>query len=156
MYWWVRYKDSSKQSFKSSTRLECMMQDYPKSLPSASPVGFTVCDVWLGYSPVKNNHADAAAKVNSPLSPPLSLSFSFSAFFPIISLFSASSVNCSLHSFSRCSSAGLSVSPFSYSSPFLWGYQLFLPLELPFIVLLVLGNIRFFMYTSQQHFSDNK
>ena len=25
-----KYKDASKTAFKSSTRLECMMQDYPK------------------------------------------------------------------------------------------------------------------------------
>lgn len=38
----VRYKDASKTSFKSSTRLECMMQDYPKTLPPTARVGFTV------------------------------------------------------------------------------------------------------------------
>lgn len=37
-----RYKDASKTSFKSSTRLECMMQDYPKTLPPSARVGFTV------------------------------------------------------------------------------------------------------------------
>lgn len=37
-----RYKDSTKTSFKSSTRLECMMQDYPKTLPPSAKVGFTV------------------------------------------------------------------------------------------------------------------
>ena len=37
-----KYKDSSKTAFKSSTRLECMMQDYPKALPSSAAVGFTV------------------------------------------------------------------------------------------------------------------
>lgn len=58
-----KYKDSTKTVFKSSTRLECMMQDYPKTLSPTAKVGFTVCDVWLGYSPVKNNAADAAAKL---------------------------------------------------------------------------------------------
>ncbi|KAI3831143.1 hypothetical protein MKW92_036539 [Papaver armeniacum] len=42
-----KYKDSSKTSFKSSTRLE-------------SRVGFTVMDAWLAYAPVKNNPEDAA------------------------------------------------------------------------------------------------
>ena len=42
-----------------------MMQDYPKTLSASAKVGFTVCDVWLGYSPVKNNAADAAAKVRT-------------------------------------------------------------------------------------------
>ena len=37
-----KYKDSSKTEFKSPTRLECMMQDFPKALPSTSAVGFTV------------------------------------------------------------------------------------------------------------------
>eukprot|EP00271_Cylindrocystis_brebissonii_P023199 TRINITY_DN947_c0_g2_i1.p1 TRINITY_DN947_c0_g2~~TRINITY_DN947_c0_g2_i1.p1 ORF type:complete len:631 (-),score=144.25 TRINITY_DN947_c0_g2_i1:449-2341(-) len=58
-----KYKDATKTVFKSATRLECMMQDYPKTLPPTAKVGFTLCDVWLGYSPVKNNAADAAAKV---------------------------------------------------------------------------------------------
>uniref|UniRef100_A0A7C9AI26 UTP-monosaccharide-1-phosphate uridylyltransferase n=1 Tax=Opuntia streptacantha TaxID=393608 RepID=A0A7C9AI26_OPUST len=55
-----KYKDESKTSFKSSTRLECMMQDYPKTLPPTARVGFTVMDVWLAYAPVKNNPEDAA------------------------------------------------------------------------------------------------
>ncbi|GAB4844122.1 hypothetical protein Ancab_037429 [Ancistrocladus abbreviatus] len=55
-----KYKDTSKTSFKSSTRLECMMQDYPKTLPPTSRVGFTVMDAWLAYAPVKNNPEDAA------------------------------------------------------------------------------------------------
>ena len=37
-----KYTDSSKTSFKSATRLECMMQDYPLALPSSAKVGFTV------------------------------------------------------------------------------------------------------------------
>lgn len=37
-----KYKDASKTAFKSSTRLECMMQDYPKALPSSAAVGFTL------------------------------------------------------------------------------------------------------------------
>ncbi|XVF39244.1 hypothetical protein PTKIN_Ptkin01aG0019900 [Pterospermum kingtungense] len=55
-----KYKDASKTSFKSSTRLECMMQDYPKTLPPTASVGFTVLDTWLAYAPVKNNPEDAA------------------------------------------------------------------------------------------------
>ncbi|GBG63393.1 hypothetical protein CBR_g38016 [Chara braunii] len=58
-----KYKDATKQSFKSPTRLECMMQDYPKTLDPTAKVGFTVVDVWLSYSPVKNNAKDAAAKI---------------------------------------------------------------------------------------------
>lgn len=37
-----KYKDASKTDFKSSTRLECMMQDYPKALSPSAAVGFTV------------------------------------------------------------------------------------------------------------------
>ena len=37
-----KYADSSKKSFKSPTRLECMMQDYPLALPPTANVGFTV------------------------------------------------------------------------------------------------------------------
>ncbi|KAK4273974.1 hypothetical protein QN277_017271 [Acacia crassicarpa] len=55
-----KYKDASKTSFKSSTRLECMMQDYPKTLPPSARVGFTTMDSWLAYAPVKNNPEDAA------------------------------------------------------------------------------------------------
>lgn len=55
-----KYKDASKTSFKSSTRLECMMQDYPKTLPPSARVGFTVMETWFAYAPVKNNAEDAA------------------------------------------------------------------------------------------------
>lgn len=55
-----KYKDSTKTAFKSSTRLECMMQDYPKTLPPSARVGFTVTEAWLAYAPVKNNPEDAA------------------------------------------------------------------------------------------------
>ncbi|GAB4817370.1 hypothetical protein N2152v2_004416 [Parachlorella kessleri] len=58
-----KYADASKTAFKSSTRLECMMQDYPKTLPDGARVGFTVVNqVWAAYSPVKNSPADARAK----------------------------------------------------------------------------------------------
>uniref|UniRef100_A0A7S3VR13 UTP-monosaccharide-1-phosphate uridylyltransferase n=1 Tax=Dunaliella tertiolecta TaxID=3047 RepID=A0A7S3VR13_DUNTE len=58
-----KYKDSTKTAFKSSTRLECMMQDYPKALPHDSKVGFTTINqVWASYSPVKNSPQDALAK----------------------------------------------------------------------------------------------
>ncbi|KAL8167588.1 hypothetical protein V2J09_009087 [Rumex salicifolius] len=57
-----KYKDASRTAFKSSTRLECMMQDYPKTLQPTARVGFTVVDPWLAYAPVKNN-PEGAAKV---------------------------------------------------------------------------------------------
>lgn len=55
-----KYKDASRTTFKSSTRLECMMQDYPRTLSASAKVGFTVMDAWLAYAPVKNNPEDAA------------------------------------------------------------------------------------------------
>jgi UDP-sugar pyrophosphorylase len=59
-----KYADASCSTFKSSTRLECMMQDLPKGMPSSTTrVGFTVVNqVWAAYSPVKNSPTDAAAK----------------------------------------------------------------------------------------------
>merc|ERR1711976_239687 len=58
-----KYADSTRTKFKKSTRLECMMQDYPKSLPSDAEVGFTQLEVWAAYSPVKNHPTDAVEKV---------------------------------------------------------------------------------------------
>ncbi|XP_002973847.2 UDP-sugar pyrophosphorylase 1 isoform X2 [Selaginella moellendorffii] len=55
-----KYKDAGREEFKSSTRLECMMQDYPRTLSPSAKVGFTVMDTWLAYAPVKNNPEDAA------------------------------------------------------------------------------------------------
>lgn len=37
-----KYKDDTRTAFKSSTRLECMMQDFPHGLPASASVGFTV------------------------------------------------------------------------------------------------------------------
>jgi hypothetical protein len=43
-----KYKDDSRTAFKSSTRLECMMQDFPHGLPASASVGFTVINqVWV-------------------------------------------------------------------------------------------------------------
>ena len=56
-----KYSDDKKTSFKKPTRLECMMQDYPKLLGSESRVGFTLAPAWVCYSPCKNNPVDAAA-----------------------------------------------------------------------------------------------
>jgi UDP-sugar pyrophosphorylase len=58
-----KYADSDKSRFKKPTRLECMMQDYPKVLPAGARVGFTSAPSWVCYSPCKNNSADAAASI---------------------------------------------------------------------------------------------
>jgi UDP-sugar pyrophosphorylase len=36
-----KFKDAARTAFKKPTRLECMMQDFPKSLPPSAAVGFT-------------------------------------------------------------------------------------------------------------------
>jgi UDP-sugar pyrophosphorylase len=56
-----KYADAERTVFKSATRLECMMQDYPKLLHSQGEVGFTMYDTWYCFSPAKNNIKDAAA-----------------------------------------------------------------------------------------------
>jgi len=63
----AKYADSTKTAFKKPTRLECMMQDYPKVLTgnAAARVGFTQFPAWVCYSPCKNNAADAAAAVKA-------------------------------------------------------------------------------------------
>ena len=58
-----KYTDGTKTAFKKPTRLECMMQDYPKSLGAKAKVGFTTITPNLAaYSPVKNSVAEAQAK----------------------------------------------------------------------------------------------
>jgi len=57
-----KYTDKTKTAFKAPTRLECMMQDYPKSLPAGAAVGFTVVSGAITFSPVKTNLSDARIK----------------------------------------------------------------------------------------------
>lgn len=56
-----KYADGTRTKFKSSTRLECMMQDLPKEFSAEAKVGFTQFDLWCSYSPVKNS-PEAARK----------------------------------------------------------------------------------------------
>lgn len=60
-----KYADETKTVFKKPTRLECMMQDYPKILSAGSKVGFTSLPAWICFSPCKNNSADAAVAAAS-------------------------------------------------------------------------------------------
>ncbi|CBZ55779.1 putative UDP-N-acetylglucosamine pyrophosphorylase [Neospora caninum Liverpool] len=69
-----KYKDSTKTSFKSPTRLECMMQDFPRLFSPTDPVGFTELDRWFCYSSVKNNAADAKQKIAAGIPPECALS----------------------------------------------------------------------------------
>ena len=53
---------------KSSARLECMMQDYPKLLDDCNHVGYTSIDRMFSFSTVKNDFSTALAKYKSGLS----------------------------------------------------------------------------------------
>lgn len=63
-----KYADPSRSSFKTPTRLECMMQDYSR-LVASERVGFTQFERAVCFSPAKNSLADAAAR--QAKSPPL-------------------------------------------------------------------------------------
>lgn len=55
-----KYANEERTVFKAPTRLECMMQDYPKLLQqAANKVGFTMYETWFCFSPAKNNVTDA-------------------------------------------------------------------------------------------------
>ena len=56
-----KYANAEKTQFKPLTRLECMMQDFPKLLTPDVSVGFTSFDRWFSFSPVKNSIAEAIA-----------------------------------------------------------------------------------------------
>lgn len=60
-----KYSDPSKTSFKSSARLECMMQDYPLLFSNNEKVGFTTYPTWFSFAPCKNNILDAISKIKS-------------------------------------------------------------------------------------------
>jgi len=57
-----KYTDGTKTAFKAPTRLECMMQDYPKSLGPEAVVGFSMVTGATSFSPVKNNLGEARKK----------------------------------------------------------------------------------------------
>lgn len=54
-----KFKDETRTAFKKATRLECMMQDFPKLLQkemgSEANIGFTMYDRWFTFSPAKNS-----------------------------------------------------------------------------------------------------
>lgn len=58
-----------RQSFKKPTRLESMMQDYPKLLDKSALVGFTQFDRGCSFSAVKNTLADGVEKQKSGNAP---------------------------------------------------------------------------------------
>jgi len=57
-----KYTDATKTTFKSATRLECMMQDVPRLLGPQDKVGFSRYDRQSCFTCVKNCLADAQAK----------------------------------------------------------------------------------------------
>ena len=75
-----KYKDELKEVFKSATRLECMMQDFPKLLDKDSKVGFSWYDRWFCFSAVKNNVVDAALKYSKGIAPECAASGEFDFF----------------------------------------------------------------------------
>ena len=64
-----KYTDASRTAFKSPTRLECMMQDYVKTVPPSQKVAWTRYPQWLGYFPCKNDII-SAAKLSASGVPP--------------------------------------------------------------------------------------
>ena len=70
-----KYTDATRTAFKSATRLECMMQDYVKTVPTSHKVAWTRYPTWLGYFPCKNDIV-SAAKLSASGVPPHSASTS--------------------------------------------------------------------------------
>lgn len=60
-----KYKDASKLAFKKPTRLECMMQEFPRLLSSFDRVGFTQLDRSMCFTCVKNSLEEAIPKVKA-------------------------------------------------------------------------------------------
>lgn len=78
----VNPKYNKDGSFKKPTRLECMMQDFPKLLVREVPkakVGFTSFERWVAFSPAKNDLSTArsAAKSGEPAGSAGSCEFDF-------------------------------------------------------------------------------
>lgn len=57
-----KYANPERTKFASAARLECMMQDYPRSLGPECRIGYTLLAPWLAFSPVKNSLAQARDK----------------------------------------------------------------------------------------------
>lgn len=60
-----KYKDDSRTAFATPTRLECMMQDFPKLLETKDNVGVTELDRWFCFSTVKNSISTAMTKAKA-------------------------------------------------------------------------------------------
>lgn len=64
-----KYTDSTKTMLKSSARLECMMQDYPKLLHNCDHVGYTSIDKLFCFTTVKNDLTTGITKYQANISP---------------------------------------------------------------------------------------
>jgi len=73
-----KYKDSTRTDFKKPTRLECMMQDFPKLLQKEmgqkAKVGFTQLERWFSFSPAKNSLESGIDSVKSGSTAPGTMS----------------------------------------------------------------------------------
>ena len=58
-----KYVDESRTKFKSSTRLECLMQDIPKLIKNQENIGYIYLDRWFCFSACKNNLRDSIEKL---------------------------------------------------------------------------------------------
>jgi UDP-sugar pyrophosphorylase len=68
-----KFADGARSTFKSPTRLECMMQDFAKTVMPHHRVGFTQYPIEFGYFPCKND-IDTAARLSAQGVPPHSAS----------------------------------------------------------------------------------
>lgn len=57
-----KWADAEKSKFKSPTRLESLMQDFPRLCKKEDQLGFTQLERLMSFTCVKNNSADAAKK----------------------------------------------------------------------------------------------
>lgn len=60
-----KYADPEKMKFKKPTRLECMMQEFPRLLGPSDKAGFTQMDRFMCFTCVKNSFDEAIAKVKA-------------------------------------------------------------------------------------------
>ena len=63
-----KYADETKNKFKSPTRLECLMQDFPKLLVNNEKVGFSSYEKWFCFTTCKNNLKDGCDKLKKGIS----------------------------------------------------------------------------------------
>ncbi|KRX00750.1 hypothetical protein PPERSA_03010 [Pseudocohnilembus persalinus] len=64
-----KYADETKTVFKSPTRLECMMQEFPKLLTNGENVGYTQVNRDFCFAACKNDIVSAVQKQKSGLAP---------------------------------------------------------------------------------------